>query len=254
MTNIKIRKNFILCGGFMKKTLQKIITIALIGGCLTSSLFAEKGRDFKNTGKPHIEHKMMPGLMKFEELKGVVKVEEKDNAKKIYVYTSANKRVLVETVRKFDYEKKPYKNFDKKDFPKKNNKEFSKDKGKRKDFPKMSDKEYSKDNGKDFPKMDSKEYSKDSNKDFPKMNDKEYSKDNKKDYPKMNGKEFDKDKFKDFSKYKDKDFDKFDKKCPYYSKNSAIEELMSLNGKLVTLIGKYNESKDTFYVCGMLEK
>lgn len=238
----------------MKKTLQKIITIALIGGCLTSSLFAEKGRDFKNTGKPHIEHKMMPGLMKFEELKGVVKVEEKDNAKKIYVYTSANKRVLVETVRKFDYEKKPYKNFDKKDFPKKNNKEFSKDKGKRKDFPKMSDKEYSKDNGKDFPKMDSKEYSKDSNKDFPKMNDKEYSKDNKKDYPKMNGKEFDKDKFKDFSKYKDKDFDKFDKKCPYYSKNSAIEELISLNGKLVTLIGKYNESKDTFYVCGMLEK
>lgn len=238
----------------MKKTLQKIITIALIGGCLTSSLFAEKGRDFKNTGKPHIEHKMMPGLMKFEELKGVVKVEEKDNAKKIYVYTSANKRVLVETVRKFDYEKKPYKNFDKKDFPKKNNKEFSKDKGKRKDFPKMSDKEYSKDNGKDFPKMDSKEYSKDSNKDFPKMNDKEYSKDNEKDYPKMNGKEFDKDKFKDFSKYKDKDFDKFDKKCPYYSKNSAIEELISLNGKLVTLIGKYNESKDTFYVCGMLEK
>lgn len=238
----------------MKKTLQKIITIALIGGCLTSSLFAEKGRDFKNTGKPHIEHKMMPGLMKFEELKGVVKVEEKDNAKKIYVYTSANKRVLVETVRKFDYEKKPYKNFDKKDFPKKNNKEFSKDKGKKKDFPKMSDKEYSKDNGKDFPKMDSKEYSKDSNKDFPKMNDKEYSKDNKKDYPKMNGKEFDKDKFKDFSKYKDKDFDKFDKKCPYYSKNSAIEELISLKGKIVTLIGKYNESKDTFYVCGMLEK
>ena len=222
----------------MKKTIQKIITIALIGGCLTSSLFAEKGRDFKNTGKPHIEHKMMPGLMKFEELKGVVKVEEKDNAKKIYVYTSANKRVLVETVRKFDYEKKPYKNFDKKDFPKMNNKEFSKDKGKRKDFPKMSDKEYSKDNGKDFPKM----------------NDKEYSKDNKKDYPKMNGKEFDKDKFKDFSKYKDKDFDKFDKKCPYYSKNSAIEELISLNGKIVTLIGKYNESKDTFYVCGMLEK
>lgn len=222
----------------MKKTLQKIITIALIGGCLTSSLFAEKGRDFKNTGKPHIEHKMMPGLMKFEELKGVVKVEEKDNAKKIYVYTSANKRVLVETVRKFDYEKKPYKNFDKKDFPKMNNKEFSKDKGKRKDFPKMSDKEYSKDNGKDFPKM----------------NDKEYSKDNKKDYPKMNGKEFDKDKFKDFSKYKDKDFDKFDKKCPYYSKNSAIEELISLNGKIVTLIGKYNESKDTFYVCGMLDK
>lgn len=222
----------------MKKTLQKIITIVLIGGCLTSSLFAEKGRDFKNTGKPHIEHKMMPGLMKFEELKGVVKVEEKDNAKKIYVYTSANKRVLVETVRKFDYEKKPYKNFDKKDFPKMNNKEFSKDKGKRKDFPKMSDKEYSKDNGKDFPKM----------------NDKEYSKDNKKDYPKMNGKEFDKDKFKDFSKYKDKDFDKFDKKCPYYSKNSAIEELISLNGKIVTLIGKYNESKDTFYVCGMLEK
>lgn len=216
----------------MKKTLQKIITIVLIGGCLTSSLFAEKGRDFKNTGKPHIEHKMMPGLMKFEELKGVVKVEEKDNAKKIYVYTSANKRVLVETVRKFDYEKKPYKNFDKKD------------------FPKMSDKEYSKDNGKDFPKMDSKEYSKDSNKDFPKMNDKEYSKDNEKDYPKMNGKEFDKDK----SKYKDKDFDKFDKKCPYYSKNSAIEELISLNGKIVTLIGKYNESKDTFYVCGMLEK
>lgn len=222
----------------MKKTLQKIITIALIGGCLTSSLFAEKGRDFKNTGKPHIEHKIMPGLMKFEELKGVVKVEEKDNAKKIYVYTSANKKVLVETVRKFDYEKKPYKNFDKKDFPKMNNKEFSKDKGKRKDFPKMSDKEYSKDNGKDFPKM----------------NDKEYSKDNKKDYPKMNGKEFDKDKFKDFSKYKDKDFDKFDKKCPYYSKNSAIEELISLNGKIVTLIGKYNESKDTFYVCGMLEK
>lgn len=222
----------------MKKTLQKIITIALIGGCLTSSLFAEKGRDFKNTGKPHIEHKMMPGLMKFEELKGVVKVEEKDNAKKIYVYTSANKRVLVETVRKFDYEKKPYKNFDKKDFPKKNNKEFSKDKGKKKDFPKMNDKEYPKDNGKDFPKM----------------NDKEYSKDNKKDFPKMNGKEFDKDKFKDFSKYKDKDFDKFDKKCPYYSKNSAIEELISLNGKLVTLIGKYNESKDTFYVCGMLEK
>ena len=222
----------------MKKTLQKIITIALIGGCLTSSLFAEKGRDFKNTGKPHIEHKMMPGLMKFEELKGVVKVEEKDNAKKIYVYTSANKRVLVETVRKFDYEKKPYKNFDKKDFPKMNNKEFSKDKGKRKDFPKMSDKEYSKDNGKDFPKM----------------NDKEYSKDNRKDYPKMNGKEFDKDKFKDFSKSKDKDFDKFDKKCPYYSKNSAIEELISLNGKIVTLIGKYNESKDTFYVCGMLEK
>ena len=206
----------------MKKTLQKIITIALIGGCLTSSLFAEKGRDVKNTGKPHIEHKMMPGLMKFEELKGVVKVEEKDNAKKIYVYTSANKRVLVETVRKFDYEKKPYKNFDKKDFPKMNNKEFSKDKGKRKDFPKMSDKEY--------------------------------SKDNKKDYPKMNEKEFDKDKFKDFSKYKDKDFDKFDKKCPYYSKNSAIEELISLNGKIVTLIGKYNESKDTFYVCGMLEK
>lgn len=238
----------------MKKTLQKIITIALIGGCLTSSLFAEKGRNFKNTGKPHIEHKMMPGLMKFEELKGVVKVEEKDNAKKIYVYTSANKRVLVETVRKFDYEKKPYKNFDKKDFPKKNNKEFSKDKGKGKDFPKMSDKEYSKDNGKDFPKMDSKEYSKDSNKDFPKMNDKEYSKDNKKDYPKMNGKEFDKDKFKDFSKYKDKDFDKFDKKCPYYSTNSAIEELISLKGKIVTLIGKYNESKDTFYVCGMLEK
>ena len=222
----------------MKKTLQKIITIALIGGCLTSSLFAEKGRDFKNTGKPHIEHKMMPGLMKFEELKGVVKLEEKDNTKKIYVYTSANKRVLVETVRKFDYEKKPYKNFEKKDFPKMNNKEFSKDKGKRKDFPKMSDKEYSKDNGKDFPKM----------------NDKEYSKDNKKDYPKMNGKEFDKDKFKDFSKHKDKDFDKFDKKCPYYSKNSAIEELISLNGKIVTLIGKYNESKDTFYVCGMLEK
>lgn len=238
----------------MKKTLQKIISITLIGGCLTSSLFAEKGRDFKNTGKPHIEHKMMPGLMKFEELKGVVKVEEKDNAKKIYVYTSANKRVLVETVRKFDYEKKPYKNFAKKDFPKMNNKEFSKDKGKRKDFPKMSDKEYSKDNGKDFPKMDSKEYSKDSNKDFPKMNDKEYSKDNKKDYPKMNGNEFDKDKFKDFSKYKDKDFDKFDKKCPYYSKNSAIEELISLKGKIVTLIGKYNESKDTFYVCGMLEK
>ena len=240
----------------MKKTLQKIITIALIGGCLTSSLFAEKGRDFKNTGKPHIEHKMMPGLMKFEELKGVVKVEEKDNTKKIYVYTSANKRVLVETVRKFDYEKKPYKNFDKKDFPKMNNKEFSKDKGKRKDFPKMSDKEYSKDNnnGKNFPKMNDKEYSKDNGKDFPKMNDKEYSKDNKKDYPKMNGKEFDKDKFKDFSKYKDKDFDKFDKKCPYYSKNSAIEELISLNGKIVTLIGKYNESKDTFYVCGMLEK
>ena len=115
----------------MKKTLQKIITIALIGGCLTSSLFAEKGRDFKNTGKPHIEHKMMPGLMKFEELKGVVKVEEKDNAKKIYVYTSANKRVLVETVRKFDYEKKPYKNFDKKDFPKMNNKEFLSELGRR---------------------------------------------------------------------------------------------------------------------------
>ena len=236
----------------MKKTLQKIITIALIGGCLTSSLFAEKGRDFKNTGKPHIEHKMMPGLMKFEELKGVVKVEEKDNAKKIYVYTSANKRVLVETVRKFDYEKKPYKNFDKKDFPKKNNKEFSKDNGK--DFPKMDSKEYSKDSNKDFPKMNDKEYSKGNDKDFPKMNDKEYSKDNKKDYPKMNGKEFDKDKFKDFSKYKDKDFDKFDKKCPYYSKNSAIEELISLKGKIVTLIGKYNESKDTFYVCGMLEK
>lgn len=222
----------------MKKILQKIITIALIGGCLTSSLFAEKGKDFSNKGKPQIEHKMKPGLIKFEELKGVVKVEEKDNAKKIYVYTSANKRILVETVRKFDYEKKPYKNFEKKDFPKMNNKEFPKDEEKRKDFPKMSDKEYSKDNSKDFPKM----------------NGKEYSKNNDKEFPKMNRKEFDKMNNKDCSKKKDKDFDKFDKKNPHYPKDSVIEELISLNGKIVTLIGKYNEAKDTFYVCGMLEK
>ena len=247
----------------MKKTLQKIITIALMGGCLTTSLFAEKGKDFKNTGKPQVEHKIKPGLMKFEELKGVVKTEEKDNVKKIYVYTSDNKKILVETGRKFDYEKKPYKTFDKenkKDFPKMNGKEISKDK--RKDFPKMDDKEFSKDCKKDFPKMDDKEFSKDGKKDFPKMNGKEFSKDNDKDFPKMNGKEFDKNKSKDFSKMKDKDFakcknknfEKCDKKCPAFSKNSVAEELTSLNGKVVTLIGKYNNSKDTFYVCGMLEK
>lgn len=231
----------------MKKTLQKIITIALMGGCLTTSLFAEKGKDFKNTGKPQVEHKIKPGLMKFEELKGVVKTEEKDNVKKIYVYTSNNKKVLVETGRKFDYEKKPYKTFDKEN---------------KKDFPKMNGKEISKDKRKDFPKMDDKEFSKDGKKDFQKMNGKEFSKDNDKDFPKMNGKEFDKNKSKDFAKMKDKDFakcknknfEKCDKKCPAFSKNSEEEELTSLNGKVVTLIGKYNKSKDTFYVCGMLEK
>ena len=53
---------------------------------------------------------------------------------------------------------------------------------------------------------------------------------------------------------KNKNFEKCDKKCPAFSKNSVAEELTSLNGKVVTLIGKYNNSKDTFYVCGMLEK
>lgn len=215
----------------MKKTLQKIITIALMGGCLTTSLFAEKDKDFKNTGKPQVEHKIKPGLMKFEELKGVVKTEEKDNVKKIYVYTSDNKKVLVETGRKFDYEKKPYKTFDKEN---------------KKDFPKMNGKEISKDKRKDFPKMDDKEFSKDGKKNFPKMNGKEFDKNKSKDFSKM--------KDKDFAKYKNKNFEKCDKKCPAFSKNSVAEELTSLNGKVVTLIGKYNKSKDTFYVCGMLEK
>ena len=203
----------------MKKITKKILSTSLMGICLATAIFAQPQDKRKRPEEfQQKERFVKPGIMKFNELEGILHVEKDGNNQKIYITTKNNKKVSVETINRprFDNRTKDFEN---------------------KKFDNKKQKENKKNNKKDFSRMP-----KEKSKDFPKM-----QKDESKDFPKMQ-----REKSKDFSKNKmptPQDFI-----CDIQKDFMPSDELITLNGKPVDLIGKYDESKNTFIIFGLIEK
>lgn len=230
----------------MKKNLFKITILAIVGLVFVSTSFAQPSKKEDMKDKKTSYEKFIPNeLPKFNEVTGTVKVEGKDENKKIYVVTDKKEKILIEVTGgpRFNFEQRPF--IEKKDF----------EKGKKtdsKDFDKNKKGENSKGFDKGNHKESSDRFDKDGHSDFSK----DFYKDKRSDF----SKEFDKDKYPNFpqgfdkerfEKFK-KDFEKGNFEMPH--KFSYTESLIKLKGKKVTLVGKYNSDKTIFNVIGIIEK
>lgn len=230
----------------MKKNLLKITILAIVGLVFVSTSFAQPSKKEDMKDKKTSYEKFIPNeLPKFNEVTGTVKVEGKDENKKIYVVTDKKEKILIEVTGgpRFNFEQKPF--IEKKDF----------EKGKKtdlKDFDKNKKGENSKNIDKGNHKESSGRFDKDGHSEFSK----DFYKDKRSDF----SKEFDKDKYPNFPQGFDKErFEKFKKdfekgKFEMPNKSSYQESLTKLKGKKVTLVGKYNSDKTTFNVIGIIEK
>ena len=218
----------------MKKNLFKITILAIVGLVFVSTSFAQPSKKEDMKDKKTSYEKFIPNeLPKFNEVTGTVKVEGKDENKKIYVVTDKKEKILIEVTGgpRFNFEQKPF--IEKKDF----------EKGKKtdsKDFDKGNHKDSSSRFGKDEHSEFSKDFYKDKGSDFPK----EFNKDKYPNFPQG----FDKERFEKFKQ----DFEKGNFEMPH--KFSYTESLIKLKGKKVTLVGKYNSDKTIFNVIGIIEK
>ena len=230
----------------MKKNLFKITVLAIVGLVFVSTSFSQPSKKEDMKDKKTSYEKFIPNeLPKFNEVTGTVKVEGKDENKKIYVVTDKKEKILIEVTGgpRFNFEQKPF--IEKKDF----------EKGKKtdsKDFDKNKKGENSKNIDKGNHKESSGRFDKDKYSEFSK----DFYKDKRSDF----SKEFDKDKYPNFPQGFDKErFEKFKKdfekgKFEMPNKSSYQESLTKLKGKKVTLVGKYNSDKTTFNVIGIIEK
>ena len=218
----------------MKKNLFKITILAIVGLVFVSTSFAQPSKKEDMKDKKISYEKFIPNeLPKFNEVTGTVKVEGKDENKKIYVVTDKKEKILIEVTGgpRFNFEQKPF--IEKKDF----------EKGKKtdsKDFDKNKKGENSKGFDKDKHKESSGRFDKDEHSEFSK----EFDKDKYPNFPQG----FDKERFEKFKK----DFEKGNFEMPH--KFSYTESLIKLKGKKVTLVGKYNSDKTIFNVIGIIEK
>ena len=230
----------------MKKNLFKITILAIVGLVFVSTSFAQPSKKEDMKDKKTSYEKFIPNeLPKFNEVTGTVKVEGKDENKKIYVVTDKKEKILIEVTGgpRFNFEQKPF--IEKKDFEKgkkTDSKDFDKNKkGKNsKDIDKGNHKESSGRFDKDKYSEFSKDFYKNKRSDFSK----EFNKDKYPNFPEG----FDKERFEKFKK----DFEKGNFEMPH--KFSYTESLIKLKGKKVTLVGKYNSDKTIFNVIGIIEK
>lgn len=230
----------------MKKNLFKITILAIVGLVFVSTSFAQPSKKEDMKDKKTSYEKFIPNeLPKFNEVTGTVKVEGKDENKKIYVVTDKKEKILIEVTGgpRFNFVQRPF--IEKKDFEKGNktdSKDFDKNKKgeNSKDIDKGNHKESSGRFDKDGHSEFSKDFYKDKGSDFPK----EF---NNEKYPKF-PEGFDKDRFEKFKQ----DFEKGKFEMP--NKSSYQESLIKLKGKKVTLVGKYNSDKTIFNVIGIIEK
>ena len=138
----------------MKKNLFKITILAIVGLVFVSTSFAQPSKKEDMKDKKTSYEKFIPNeLPKFNEVTGTVKVEGKDENKKIYVVTDKKEKILIEVTGgpRFNFEQKPF--IEKKDFEKgkkTDSKNFYKDKGS--DFPEGFDKDRFEKFKKDFEK------------------------------------------------------------------------------------------------------
>ena len=230
----------------MKKNLFKITILAIVGLVFVSTSFAQPSKKEDMKDKKTSYEKFIPNeLPKFNEVTGTVKVEVKDENKKIYIVTDKKEKILIEVTGgpRFNFEQKPF--IEKKDFEKgkkTDSKDFDKNKKgeNSKDFEKGKRKDSSSRFGKDEHSEFSKNFYKDKGSDFSK----EFNKDKYPNFPEG----FDKDRFEKFKQ----DFEKGNFEMPH--KFSYTESLIKLKGKKVTLVGKYNSDKTIFNVIGIIEK
>ena len=218
----------------MKKNLFKITILAIVGLVFVSTSFAQPSKKEDMKDKKTSYEKFIPNeLPKFNEVTGTVKVEGKDENKKIYVVTDKKEKILIEATGgpRFNFEQRPF--IEKKDFEKVK-------KSDSKDFDKNKKGENSKDFEKGNHKESSGRFDKDKGSDFSK----EFNKDKYPNFPQG----FDKERFEKFKK----DFEKGNFEMPH--KFSYTESLIKLKGKKVTLVGKYNSDKTIFNVIGIIEK
>ncbi|MEE0878922.1 MAG: hypothetical protein UH788_06565 [Treponemataceae bacterium] len=230
----------------MKKNLFKITILAIVGLVFVSTSFAQPSKKEDMKDKKTSYEKFIPNeLPKFNEVTGTVKVEGKDENKKIYVVTDKKEKILIEVTGgpRFNFEQKPF--IEKKDFEKgkkTDSKDF--DKNKKGENSKGFDKGNHKESSGRFDKDGHSEFSKDFYKDKRSDFSKEFDKDKYPNFPQG----FDKERFEKFKK----DFEKGNFEMPH--KFSYTESLIKLKGKKVTLVGKYNSDKTIFNVIGIIEK
>ena len=230
----------------MKKNLFKITILAIVGLVFVSTSFAQPSKKEDMKDKKTSYEKFIPNeLPKFNEVTGTVKVEGKDENKKIYVVTDKKEKILIEVTGgpRFNFEQKPF--IEKKDFEKgkkTDSKDF--DKNKKGENLKGFDKGNHKESSSRFDKDGHSEFSKDFYKDKGSDFSKEFNKDKYPNFPQG----FDKDRFEKFKQ----DFEKGKFEMP--NKSSYQESLIKLKGKKVTLVGKYNSDKTIFNVIGIIEK
>ena len=230
----------------MKKNLFKITILAIVGIVFVSTSFAQPSKKEDMKDKKTSYEKFIPNeLPKFNEVTGTVKVEGKDENKKIYVVTDKKEKILIEVTGgpRFNFEQKPF--IEKKDFEKgkkTDSKDF--DKNKKGENSKDIDKGNHKESSGRFDKDKHSEFSKDFYKDKRSDFSKEFNKDKYPNFPQG----FDKERFEKFKK----DFEKGNFEMPH--KFSYTESLIKLKGKKVTLVGKYNSDKTIFNVIGIIEK
>lgn len=223
----------------MKKNLFKITILAIVGLVFVSTSFAQPSKKEDMKDKKTSYEKFIPNeLPKFNEVTGTVKVEGKDENKKIYVVTDKKEKILIEVTGgpRFNFEQKPF--IEKEDF----------EKVKKSDSKKEFGKNNKPDNSKDFEKGKRKDsssrFGKDEHSEFSKDFSKEFNNEKYPNFPEG----FDKDRFEKFKK----DFEKGNFEMPH--KFSYTESLIKLKGKKVTLVGKYNSDKTIFNVIGIIEK
>ena len=230
----------------MKKNLFKITILAIVGLVFVSTSFAQPSKKEDMKDKKTSYEKFIPNeLPKFNEVTGTVKVEGKDENKKIYVVTDKKEKILIEVTGgpRFNFEQRPF--IEKKDFEKgkkTDSKDF--DKNKKGENSKDIDKGNHKESSGRFDKDKHSEFSKDFYKDKRSDFSKEFNKDKYPNFPQG----FDKERFEKFKK----DFEKGNFEMPH--KFSYTESLIKLKGKKVTLVGKYNSDKTIFNVIGIIEK
>ena len=230
----------------MKKNFFKITILAIVGLVFVSTSFAQPSKKEDMKDKKTSYEKFIPNeLPKFNEVTGTVKVEGKDENKKIYVVTDKKEKILIEVTGgpRFNFEQKPF--IEKKDFEKgkkTDSKDF--DKNKKGENSKNIDKGNHKESSGRFDKDGHSEFSKDFYKDKHSDFSKEFDKDKYPNFPQG----FDKERFEKFKK----DFEKGKFEMPH--KFSYTESLIKLKGKKVTLVGKYNSDKTIFNVIGIIEK
>ena len=230
----------------MKKNLFKITILAIVGLVFVSTSFAQPSKKEDMKDKKTSYEKFIPNeLPEFNEVTGTVKVEGKDENKKIYVVTDKKEKILIEVTGgpRFNFEQKPF--IEKKDFEK-GKKTDSKDidKNKKGENSKGFDKGNHKGSLGRFDKDEHSEFSKDFYNDKCLDFSKEFNKDKYPNFPQG----FDKERFEKFKK----DFEKGNFEMPH--KFSYTESLIKLKGKKVTLVGKYNSDKTIFNVIGIIEK